>query len=65
MFNIPHIEVESSYGIREVVLSTRHLMNRNIFIQGEIDSGMANSILSEFLFLVKTEYLFNEICIEL
>lgn len=33
MFNIPHIEVESSYGIREVVLSTRHLMNRNIIIQ--------------------------------
>ena len=35
---IPSIEVESSHGTREVSLSTRHLMNRTIFLNGDIDS---------------------------
>lgn len=47
----PCIEVENANGIREVALETRHLMNRNIFIQGEIDSEMANRFLSEIIFL--------------
>ena len=51
MGNNPCIEVESSYGTREVALSTRHLMNRNIFILGEINSDMANRVLSELMYL--------------
>ena len=51
MGNNPCIEVESSYGTREVALSTRHLMNRNIFILGEINSNMANRVLSELMYL--------------
>ena len=47
----PTIEVESSHGTREILLNTRHLMNRNIFLNGEIDEAMANSVLSQFLFL--------------
>lgn len=48
---IPAIEVESSNGTREVLLSTRHLMNRRIFITGEINADLANDFLSEFLYL--------------
>lgn len=55
MSSYPSIEVENSNGIREISLSTRHLMNRNIFIQGEINSEMANRILSEFIFLSEEE----------
>lgn len=47
----PTIEVESAHGTREILLNTRHLMNRNIFLNGEIDEAMANSVLSQFLFL--------------
>ncbi len=47
----PAIEVESAHGTREVYLNTRHLMNRRIFINGEIDSDLANDFLSEFLYL--------------
>lgn len=48
---IPSIEVESAHGTREVALTTRHLMNRNIFLTGSIDSEMANNFLSQFLYL--------------
>ncbi len=48
---IPAIEVESAHGTREVVLNTRHLMNRRLFINGEIDGDLANDFLSEFLYL--------------
>ena len=47
----PSIEVESASGIREVSLSTRHLMNRRLFINGEINEESANDFLSEFLYL--------------
>lgn len=47
----PMIEVESVYGIREVSLSTRHLMNRRIFLTGSIDAEMANAFLSQLLYL--------------
>ncbi len=36
----PSIEVESNSGTREISLDTRHLMNRRLFINGEIDSDM-------------------------
>jgi ATP-dependent Clp protease protease subunit len=48
---IPSIEVEGANGTREVSLTTRHLMNRNIFLTGEINQAMANTFLSEFMFL--------------
>ena len=47
----PSIEVESVNGTREVSLTTRHLMNRNVFLQGTIDSDMANQLLSQLLYL--------------
>lgn len=51
---IPSVEVESAHGTREVSLSTRHLMNRNIFLNGEINSAMANDFLSQLLYLEGT-----------
>lgn len=51
MMWIPSIEVESAHGTREVSLRTRHLMNRNVFLTGEIDSDTANSFISQFLYL--------------
>lgn len=47
----PTIEVESAQGIREVSLDTRHLMNRRIFIHGEINEESANDFLSQMLYL--------------
>ncbi|HKM22144.1 MAG TPA: ATP-dependent Clp protease proteolytic subunit [Lachnospiraceae bacterium] len=49
----PCVEVESSYGTREVSLYTRQLMNRNIFIQGEINADIANDVLNQIMFLTK------------
>ncbi len=48
---IPSIEVESASGTREVSLTTRHLMNRIIFINGKIDTDTANSFVSQLLYL--------------
>lgn len=50
---IPSIEVESVHGTREVSLATRHLMNRTLFLTGSIDREMADSFLSQFLYLEK------------
>ena len=47
----PTIEVESAHGVREVSLDTRHLMNRRIFIHGEINDESANDFLSQMLYL--------------
>lgn len=47
----PSIEVESVHGVREVSLDTRHLMNRRIFIYGEINENTANNFLSQMLYL--------------
>ena len=52
---IPSIEVESAHGTREVSLTTRHLMNRNIFLTGSIDSEMANDILLQLLYLEESD----------
>ncbi len=48
---IPYVEVESSSGIREVNLYTRHLMNRTIFIEGMIDEFLARSVVSQLIYL--------------
>lgn len=50
---VPSVEVESANGTREVALTTRHLMNRNIFINGEINSQSANDFLSQLLYLTR------------
>lgn len=47
----PSIEVESAQGVREVSLDTRHLMNRKVFILGEINETSANDFLSQMLYL--------------
>ncbi len=49
----PTVEVESARGIREVSLNTKHLMERCIFLTGEIDSDVANGFLSQLLYLEK------------
>ena len=51
----PSVEVESAHGTREVSLTTRHLMNRTIFLNGSIDSDMANDFLSELLYLEESD----------
>lgn len=48
---MPYVEVESSSGIREVNLYTRHLMNRTIFIEGVIDEFLARSVVSQLIYL--------------
>nr|MCR5740002.1 ATP-dependent Clp protease proteolytic subunit [Lachnospiraceae bacterium] len=47
----PTIEVESANGTREVSLETRHFMNRRLFLNGTIDSDMANDFLLKFMYL--------------
>lgn len=48
---MPAVIEESHSGVREIALYTRHLMNRRIFLQGEIDENMANAVLSQLLYL--------------
>lgn len=48
---ISTIEVESANGTREISLYTRHLMNRKIFLTGEIDDESAIEIISQLMFL--------------
>ncbi|MCR5105577.1 MAG: ATP-dependent Clp protease proteolytic subunit [Eubacterium sp.] len=50
---IPSIEIESANGTREVLLYTRHLMNRRIFLTGHINTETADQFLSQFLYLEK------------
>lgn len=47
----PCIIEESHSGAREIALYTKHLMNRRIFLQGEIDRDMADKFLSQILYL--------------
>ena len=47
----PTIEVENAHGIRNVSLQTHFLMNRMIFINEGINGELANTVLSQFLFL--------------
>ena len=47
----PCIEVESAGGTREVSIYTKQLMNRNIFLQGEINSNVTMSFLNQLMYL--------------
>lgn len=48
---IPSIEVEGAHGTREVSLITHLLMERKIFLTGEINSQTANTFLAQLLYL--------------
>ena len=48
---IPSIEIESAHGTREVSLATHLLMDRKIFLSGEINSDTADTFIAELLFL--------------
>ena len=48
---IPLIEVETNSGVREVSLQTRHLMNRKVFLLGEITTEKVNDVLMQLMFL--------------
>lgn len=50
----PAVEVESVNGTREISLYTRHLMNRNLFLTGEINADMANSFVAQLIYLEET-----------
>lgn len=52
---IPAVEVESAHGIREVSLRTRHLMDRRIFLTGQIDAALADAFMSQMLYVEQTE----------
>ena len=47
----PTIEVESYNGVREISLMTKHFGNRKLFLNGEVTDEMANSFVSELLYL--------------
>lgn len=51
---IPSMEEETSNGVREVTLQTKHFTDRKIFLTGEVTDEMANDFVSEFLYLVQT-----------
>ena len=52
---IPSIEVESAHGTKEISLRTHHLMSRKLFITGAITSEMANSVISQLLYLEESD----------
>lgn len=52
---MPAVEVESSNGIREVSLRTKHLTNRKLFLTGEVTDEMAVNFASELLYLMEED----------
>lgn len=50
----PSVEVESYGGIREVSLWSKHFSNRKLFLTGEVTSEMANTFVSELLYLAQS-----------
>ncbi len=51
--NNPHVEEETSGGIREVSIMTKHLTHGKLFLTGEVTEEMANTFVSVFLYLVE------------
>lgn len=51
----PAVEEESCNGIREITLQTKHFSNRKIFLTGEVTEEMADSFVSELLYLVQSD----------
>lgn len=52
---IPSLEEETSNGVREVTLQTKHFTDRKIFLTGEVTDEMANDFVAELLYLVQTK----------
>jgi len=48
----PAVEEESCNGTREIQLRTKHFTNGKLFLTGEVTDEMANSFVSELLYLV-------------
>ena len=51
----PSIEIETAKGSREVSLMTRNLMERRIFLFGEITSDTANEFVLQMLYLENSD----------
>ncbi len=51
----PTVEVESSDGIREEIVTTRFFSNRKLFLTGELTEEMANDVVAEMLYLAQTD----------
>ena len=51
----PSVEEESSNGVREISLRTKHFTNRKMFLTGEVTDEMANNFVSQLLYLVEKE----------
>jgi len=51
----PAVEEESSNGAREILLQTRHFTNRKLFLTGEVTEEMANSFVSQLLYLSQSD----------
>lgn len=51
----PTVLEETSGGVREIDLRTRHLTNRKIFLSGEITEVLADSIVSQLLYLAESD----------
>ncbi len=51
----PTVEEESAHGTREVQLLSKHLTNGKLFLTGEVTSEMANTFVSELLYLAQKE----------
>ena len=49
----PAVSEESVYGTREILLQTKHLTDRIIFLTGSITDETANQFISEMLYLNK------------
>jgi len=50
----PTVAEESSSGVHEITLQTKHFTNRKIFLTGEVTDEMANSFVSELLYLAQS-----------
>ena len=45
------VQVETSYGVREISLETKLMENRKLFLSGEINMDMANDFMREMMYL--------------
>ena len=49
----PCVEEESSNGVREISLRTKHFTNGKLFLTGEVTEEMSNNFVSELLYLAE------------
>nr|MCR5769065.1 ATP-dependent Clp protease proteolytic subunit [Lachnospiraceae bacterium] len=50
---VPAVTEETCEGIREIQLQTRHFNNGKLFITGEVTDDMADTFVSEMLYLAE------------